>query len=192
MNKIFDISELDKSWGDQFRPGACHLRCVRRSSGAKNFLALPARHRQHAFTIIEVIIAMVIVGVIAAVAIPMYNDYIERTRIAQVKADIADMGSLIAQFQSDNLGQLPNSLADIGKAALLDPWGNPYKYLNLSTMNGNGQVRKDKNLVPINSDYDLYSSGNDGISQGPLTAAASRDDIVRANNGRFIGLASDY
>ena len=143
-------------------------------------------------TIIEVVIAMIIVGVIAAVAIPMYNDYMERTRIAQAKSDIVDMDSLIARFQSDNVGQFPDSLADIGKAALLDPWGNPYRYLNLTTMNGNGQVRKDKNLVPINSDYDLYSRGNDGASQGPLTAPVSRDDIIRANNGRFIGLASDY
>lgn len=192
MNKIFNIKELNKSWGNLFRPGAGHLPWMRRSSGAKNFMGLPARECQHAFTIMEVIIALVIVGVIAAVAIPMYNDYIERTKITQAKSDIVDMDSLIAQFQSDNLGQFPNSLGDIGKAALLDPWGNPYRYLNLTTMNGNGQVRKDKNLVPINSDFDLYSRGNDGASQGPLTAPVSRDDIVRANNGRFVGLASDY
>lgn len=46
--------------------------------------------------------------------------------------------------------------------------------------------------MPINSDYDLYSKGKDGKSQKPLTAAASRDDIVRAGNGAFVGLASDY
>jgi len=143
-------------------------------------------------TMMEVIIGLIVVAILAAVAIPMYADYIERTKITQTKGDITDMDVLIAQFQSDNNGQFPNSLADIGKAALLDPWGNPYRYLNLSTMNGNGQVRKDKNLVPINSDYDLYSRGKDGASQGPLTAPVSRDDIIRASNGRFIGLASDY
>jgi len=46
--------------------------------------------------------------------------------------------------------------------------------------------------VPINSDYDLYSKGPDGLSLKPLTAAPSRDDIVRANNGSFIGIAADY
>jgi general secretion pathway protein G len=46
--------------------------------------------------------------------------------------------------------------------------------------------------VPINSDFDLYSVGKDGQSQDPLTAPVSRDDIVRANNGRFVGLASTY
>lgn len=56
----------------------------------------------------------------------------------------------------------------------------------------NGQARKDRNLVPINSDFDLYSMGRDGQSAPPLTAKVSRDDIVRANNGGFVGLASDY
>ncbi|MCP5251868.1 MAG: hypothetical protein H6939_09135 [Burkholderiales bacterium] len=46
--------------------------------------------------------------------------------------------------------------------------------------------------MPINSDYDLYSMGKDGASVSPLTAKASRDDIIRANNGRFIGRAADY
>lgn len=60
------------------------------------------------------------------------------------------------------------------------------------TTTGNGKVRKDHNLVPLNTDYDLYSMGEDGASVSPLTAKASRDDIVRANNGRYVGLASDY
>jgi len=46
--------------------------------------------------------------------------------------------------------------------------------------------------VPINTDFDLYSMGPDGRSAPPLTAKHSRDDIVRANDGAFIGLASDY
>ena len=53
-------------------------------------------------------------------------------------------------------------------------------------------MRKDQNLVPINSDYDLYSLGEDGDSKAPLTARASHDDIIRANNGNFIGLGEDY
>jgi len=64
--------------------------------------------------------------------------------------------------------------------------------LNITTTNGKGKVRKDHNLVPLNSDYDLYSMGKDGKSVSPLTAKASRDDIVRANNGAFVGLASEY
>ena len=46
--------------------------------------------------------------------------------------------------------------------------------------------------MPINSDFDLYSMGPDGESSPPLTAKSSRDDIVRANNGNFIGTAQGY
>ena len=71
-----------------------------------------------------------------------------------------------------------------------DPWGHAYQYLNHATAKGKGAFRKDKRIVPINTDYDLYSMGKDGQSVAPLTAKASRDDIVRANDGRFVGLAS--
>jgi general secretion pathway protein G len=57
---------------------------------------------------------------------------------------------------------------------------------------GNGDCRKDGKPNPLNSDYDLYSMGADGDSMGPLSATASRDDIVRANNGAFIGLGEEY
>jgi general secretion pathway protein G len=53
-------------------------------------------------------------------------------------------------------------------------------------------ARKDKNLHPLNSDFDLYSIGKDGESRQPLTAKWSRDDVVRANDGGFVGLASEY
>ena len=53
-------------------------------------------------------------------------------------------------------------------------------------------MRKDKYLVPINSDFDLYSMGKDGQSAAALTAKISKDDIVRANDGQYIGLAEAY
>jgi general secretion pathway protein G len=53
-------------------------------------------------------------------------------------------------------------------------------------------VRWDKNLKPINADYDLYSCGPDGVSKQKLTHKDSLDDIVRANGGAYIGIAQDY
>ena len=75
-----------------------------------------------------------------------------------------------------------------------DPWDTAYQFLNIenSTTKGKGGLRKDKFLNPLNSDYDLYSSGKDKDSKGPLTAKASHDDIVRARNGGFVGLATDF
>ncbi|MDE2305741.1 MAG: prepilin-type cleavage/methylation domain-containing protein, partial [Gammaproteobacteria bacterium] len=83
-------------------------------------------------------------------------------------------------------------LATIGMSALVDPWGRPYQYLSFTGLNGNGQMRKDKNLVPINTQYDLYSLGADGQSRLPLTAPVSQDDVILANDGNYIGLASKY
>jgi len=88
----------------------------------------------------------------------------------------------------------PETLEDLGLKTPQDPWGNPYQYLKIegSEKKGVGNMRKDHNMVPVNSDFDLYSKGKDGKSQTPFTSKASRDDIVRANNGRYIGLVSDY
>ena len=57
---------------------------------------------------------------------------------------------------------------------------------------GSGQPRKDHFLHPISSDFDLYSMGKDGDSVAPLTAQKSRDDIIRANDGGYYGLASNF
>lgn len=57
---------------------------------------------------------------------------------------------------------------------------------------GGSQPRKDRFLVPINSDYDLYSVGPDGESAAPLTAAKSRDDIIRASDGAYVGVAVNF
>jgi general secretion pathway protein G len=54
------------------------------------------------------------------------------------------------------------------------------------------KLRKDRFLVPLNTDFDLYSMGQDEDSKAPLTAEASHDDIIRANNGGFVGLAHKY
>ncbi|GAB1722334.1 MAG: hypothetical protein NTNFB01_12300 [Nitrospira sp.] len=54
------------------------------------------------------------------------------------------------------------------------------------------QPRKDRFLHPINSDYDLYSVGKDGETVIPLTARPSHDDVIRANDGSFVGLAVEF
>lgn len=75
---------------------------------------------------------------------------------------------------------------------MLDPWKRLYVYLPLNTPSAIGKARKDKNLVPINSDFDLYSVGPDGLTTPPITAPQSQDDVIRADNGAFVGVASDY
>ena len=153
--------------------------------------AVRAGKRILGFTIVELLIVLAIIGVVAGIAIPRYVDYRERIKVAQAIIDIRALSLLINNYQLDARAY-PPSLASVGNANKLDPWGRPYVYTNLQDVKGKGQARKNKNLVPINSDFDLYSVGKDGESSGPLTAKSSSDDVIRANDGRFVGLASDY
>lgn len=149
------------------------------------------RARVGGLTVVELLIGMAIVGVLAAITVPAYSDYRHRVRVAQAITDISAFNILINNYQLDARAYPPD-LAAIGAGSKLDPWGRPYVYLRLDNAKGVGKARKNKNLVPINSDFDLYSLGRDGASSVPLTAKSSRDDVIRANDGRFVGLASDY
>ena len=143
------------------------------------------------FTLIEILIVIAIVGTLSGIAIPVYKNYIEKARIVTTIAEISILQKEIAGYETVN-DVLPDTLNDIGRGTLLDPWGNPYQYLNFANIMGKGKMRKDQFLVPLNSDYDLCSMGKDGLSVPPLTANASHDDIIRANNGTYIGIASEY
>jgi general secretion pathway protein G len=136
-------------------------------------------------------IVLAIIATLAAIVVPAYGVYLDKARVIQAIADIHRISTDIAAYRADQEA-LPGSLADIGYGALRDPWGRPYRYVNIEANKGFGGLRKDKFLVPLNSDYDLYSMGKDGQSRGPLSALVSHDDIIRANNGGYIGLAAAY
>lgn len=140
---------------------------------------------------IELSLALGVVAVLATLAANAWGGWRDRVNAKRAQDDIIAISVVVDQYWQDKQGY-PASLDAIGRGALRDPWGNAYQYLNLTTANGNGHARKDHSLVPLNSDYDLYSMGPDGRSASPLTAQASRDDILRANNGRFVGPASAY
>jgi general secretion pathway protein G len=131
------------------------------------------------------------VGILAAVAIPVYVGYQTRARIGAAIGDLEEISLRIDSYIGDNdIG--PPSLAEVRRENNLDPWGHPYQYLNIKTAHGHGHMRKDRFLVPINTYYDLYSMGPDGQSQPPLTARVSRDDVIRANDGQYFGPAEAF
>jgi general secretion pathway protein G len=155
--------------------------------------ACKRRQRRNAgFSLLELTLALACVAILAAIAVPSYARYAARARTAAAVADIGKIRLAADAYRLNNNDAPPTDLATIGMAAMLDPWGQPYVYLSFNGLKGKGAMRKDKNLVPINTEYDLYSVGPDGDSVPPLTAKPSRDDIVMANDGGFIGLASDY
>lgn len=91
-------------------------------------------------------------------------------------------------------GGSAGSLDDLTAIPRIDPWTRPYEYLRFAppTPGINGRIRKDHNLHPLNTEFDLYSQGKDGRSNAPLTASASRDDVIWARDGSFVGLGEDF
>jgi general secretion pathway protein G len=143
---------------------------------------------------VELLFVIAILGILGAIAVPVWNNYLDEARNTAAMADIRTIESEIVKFHAER-GSPPNTLAEAGLPTRLDPWGHPYEYLRIAGLpkkDVKGKWRKDRFLVPLNSDFDLYSKGKDGNSSPPLTAKASQDDIVRANGGAYVGLASDY
>ncbi|UCG89407.1 MAG: prepilin-type N-terminal cleavage/methylation domain-containing protein [Gemmatimonadota bacterium] len=146
--------------------------------------SLRARFRA-GYTLVELVLAMTILGTLASMAVPRWQQAIDKAKVARAIGDIKAI-----QTDIDGSDPLPADLAQIGRGGMLDPWGNPYQYF---FHGGNrGTAKKDRFQVPLNSEYDLWSNGKDGATALALTAEASKDDIVRANDSGFVGLATNY
>jgi general secretion pathway protein G len=143
------------------------------------------------FTIIELMLAAGVAAVLMMIAFASYDRYIERTRVFKAVSYIAALQMDIKAYELNN-NALPDDLSAINRAGDLDPWKRPYVYTNLSNTKGKGAARKDHKLNPINSDYDLYSLGKDGMTKPQISHKLSLDDVVRASDGKFIGLAKDF
>src|ERR1700761_2244274 len=101
------------------------------------------------FTLIEIMIAVIIVGILAATIGPLVFNYIKKARVTRVKSDLRSLDGAITMFNAA-VGQFPSSLKDLIKAPLdekvrkkwqegggpflkgneipEDPFGNPYVY----------------------------------------------------------------
>ena len=135
--------------------------------------ARPARER--GFTLIEIMVVVVIIGLLAAVIVPQVVDKVDQARVAKAKQDIASLETALTMFRLDN-SKYPTT--DQGLTALVaqptdpsirhwrpggylkrvskDPWDNDYQYVYPGTHGG---------------EYDLYSLGSDNQPGGEGTAA---------------------
>jgi general secretion pathway protein G len=157
--------------------------------------SLSAQRRAGGFTLLELMLVGAVAALLLAIAVPAYQSVMERQRIGRCSRDLMTLAMLIQKHRTANAFEPPMSLAELGDGApLKDPWGFDYRYLNFEAdIPGiEGRIRKDHNLHPLNTEFDLYSVGPDGRSTAPLTARASRDDVIWARDGGFIGVASDY
>lgn len=108
------------------------------------------------FTLIEVLVVVVILGILAAIVVPNIMDKPDKAKVTKVKADIRAIESALNMYRLDN-HNYPST--DEGLEALVgnylsrlpkDPWSNEYLYLSPGG----------------HSDIDIYSHGRDGQSGG--------------------------
>lgn len=126
---------------------------------------IPNSVRRSAFTLIELLLVLVILGVLAALVVPKFTNRSQQARETAAKADISNIETALNAFEIDT-GRFPSSEERLG--ALLqqpasvtswrgpylqrglpkDPWGNDYMYRYPGQRNPSG--------------FDLYSFGPDG------------------------------
>ena len=170
------------------------IKALRHDSGElKNYIAKSMIWKNtRGFTLIEIMICIGILGLLVAIATPFFLSYRERARVALAISNLKAIEANLYDYASTN-GEFPESLTRIDLGRLQDPWGNAYRYLRIegAPKSVMASTRKDHFMVPVNSDFDIYSMGRDGGSMPPFTAKASQDDVVRAFNGAYYGKVCD-
>jgi general secretion pathway protein G len=150
------------------------------------------RSRRAGFTLLELMTAAAVLALMVSIAVPTYLARVERVRVGRAITDLTEIAGAIERYRTAHDFKLPLSLDELQNIPRLDPWERPYEFLNFADDSSKAKIRKDHNLHPLNSEFDLYSMGADGDSKAPLTAKASRDDVIWARDGAFIGLGSDF
>jgi general secretion pathway protein G len=116
------------------------------------------RRRQAGFTLVELLVVLIILGLIAAFAAPQVIKYVGQSKTKAASIQIDSLGSAIDLFRLEE-GRYPSEEeglevlvgGTLKKAdALIDPWGRPYLY----------------RFPGENGDYDLYSLGADDQEGG--------------------------
>ena len=147
------------------------------------------------FTLYELILVATILGSLAALGAPNLVRVMDETKILEAVSEIRVMAAAARDHKLVN-GTYPDDFDKLGLTDPLDPWGNKYEYLviegQFDLYPPGKKPRQDRFLRPINRDFDIYSLGPDAESADNLTDAASLDDIIRANDGGFVGIAEEY
>ena len=100
------------------------------------------------FTLIELMVVLVIIGVLAALIVPNVLDRADDARVTAAKTDIANINQALKLYRLDNqryptaeqglqalvvkptTGPAPQNWKPYLEKLPNDPWGNPYQYLN--------------------------------------------------------------
>jgi len=135
------------------------------------------------FTLVELLIVVAIVGILASIATSGYALFREKANVVKATQDIRNFEKDIVGYVTDKT-TLPASLEELGRQNLLDPWGRPYVYSTTLHRTNIG--------TNINTDFELYSKGVDGLTADSINDSTSLDDIIRADNGAYCSSSKKY
>jgi len=132
------------------------------------------RNCRNAFTLVELMLVVVIIGILVAMVVPRLAGRSEQAKAAAAKADIESSIALgLDMYELDN-GSYPDSLDALltKPSSGADNWHGPY--LKKKPVDPWGRAYVYKHPGIHNGDYDLYSLGPDG--------SESADDVVSWSN----------
>ncbi|ENM5813268.1 TPA: pilin [Vibrio mimicus] len=78
---------------------------------------------QKGFTLIELMIVVAIIGVLSAVAIPAYKNYVQKTEVASAAATVRGLLTNIDMYQQENGGTFPNNANLVGGTSTMNSLG---------------------------------------------------------------------
>ena len=118
------------------------------------------------FTLIEILLVVVIIGILAAVAVPRLGGRVGQSQIAAARAGVGAIGTAIDLYETDN-GKLPESLQNLVTKGSEPNWNGPY-------------IRKVEGLKdPWGTEFQYVKQGNvyTVASAGPDLSFGSADDV---------------
>lgn len=80
--------------------------------------------KQQGFTLIELMIVVAIIGVLSAIAIPAYKNYVQKTEVASATATLRGLLTNIDMYQQDEGGTFPGDANLVGGSSTMNDLGN--------------------------------------------------------------------